>query len=266
MRDRELRDFLGRALESQLATIDAATILGRGLALLRQSDHHQQLFDDILERARDYAADNRATVLAIVEAKSAWWIPRPVDRRVAAALADGIIELLGDLRQRDHRVRREFDRTVQSMIVKLETDPAMRARVERAKAEWLSRPEVAAYARDLLDAIQAGIATDLERSDSLIRDGLARALQSLGGALARDTSMQARLDARLVAGASALVLPWRHEIGDFIAEVVRGWDSKTISDRLEESVGRDLQYIRINGTLVGALVGCALFAVSEAVF
>lgn len=266
LRDRELRHFAGQALQQQLAEIDAAKLLGRGLGLLRASDQHQHLFDEILRQARRYLEDNRDTVLGLVEGKSAWWVPRQVDRRLAVALTQGVIELLGDLGQRDHRVRKQFDRALLELIGKLEADPETRALIERTKTEWLGRPEVKGYAAQILDGLQRGLERDLTRPHSQIRNGLTQALISLGSHLARDESMRQRLDERLVAGARAVVLPWRHQIGDFIAEVVKGWDSETVVTRLEGSVGRDLQYIRINGTLVGALVGCLLFVLAHAVF
>jgi len=266
LRDRDLRLFAGRALEQQLAEIDAAKILGRGLGLLRASEQHQHLFDEILRQARVYLEENRETVLRLVEDRSRWWVPRQADRRLASVLTQGLIDLLGDLGQRDHRVRHQFDLALLTLIGKLEADADTRALVERKKKEWLALPEVQGYAAQLLEGVQRGLERDLADPQSRIRSGLAQALVSLGAHLERDEEMRRRLDDRAVAAARALVLPWRHEIGGFIAEVVKGWDSKTIAERLEGAVGRDLQYIRINGTLVGALVGCGLYALSTVIF
>lgn len=266
LRDRGLRDFVAGALHEHVRGVDAPGLMGRGLALLRDSEQHQAVFDDILARAGRYVSENRETVLTSVQRRSSWWVPRRVDRRIAETLTDGLVELLAELRQRDHAVRRDFDRALDGLIERLQHDPDTRARVEQAKADWLGRPDVAASMQRLADSLGDGIERDLASPDSRIRDGLARALQSLGGALGREEAMRARLDERIAAGARALVIPWRHEIGNFIADVMRSWDARTVADRLEQTVGRDLQYIRINGTIVGSLVGCALYAISEAVF
>jgi uncharacterized membrane-anchored protein YjiN (DUF445 family) len=90
-------------------------------------------------------------------------------------------------------------------------------------------------------------------------------LRSIGSAIADDPALQARVDQRLEEGIQTLIVPWRKEIGRFVADVVKSWETRTIVDRVELAVGKDLQYIRLNGTLVGAAVGCAIFALTQLV-
>ena len=266
LHDRALREFFADALHRQMERFDTAPALGRVLRMLRDNDIHHDLFDRFLTGARSYLASNRETVLDIVARKSAWWVPRRVDRRVSEVLVDGVVDLLDDLKGRDHQVRRQFDEAYLALLDRLENDPLTRARVASWQRDLLSGPEVERYLEQLWQSLHDHLERDLASPTSLVRDGLSQALRSLGTALERDDKMRARLDERLVAGATSLVVPWRHQIGGFIADVVASWDGQTVADRLEEAVGRDLQYIRINGTLVGALVGCGLYVIAEGLF
>jgi uncharacterized membrane-anchored protein YjiN (DUF445 family) len=105
----------------------------------------------------------------------------------------------------------------------------------------------------------------LAEPNSRLRQALSGILRSLGTAIAEDPALQARMDQRLEEGIQTLIVPWRKEIGRFVADVVKSWETRTIVDRVELAVGKDLQYIRLNGTVVGAAVGCAIFALTQLV-
>ncbi len=261
--DRELRQFLGQALQRQIASLDLAALGGRVLDALYRSDRHHLLLDRLLLAARDWLQLNQEEAFRLVEEKSRWWIPRRVDRRIAEALLRGIVELLGDLLQRDHPLRQRFDASIADYIESLRQDPARRRQVERALRRLLAEPETAAYLDRLWRGLRDHLESDLALPDSLVQGALAQSLGSLGRALQADPAMQRRIEQRIEAVTLRVLLPWRAEIGGFIAEVVKGWDAGTVVERIELAVGRDLQYIRINGTLVGALVGCLIFLISR---
>ena len=261
--DREVRGFLARALDRQLGSIDLSAFLGRGLEILRESDRHHDLFDQIVRSARQYLVDHQGRIYEAVEDRSRWWVPKGIDRRVAEALIGGTADLLEELLQRGHPVRRQFEGSLDRLTEELRTDPDRRAQVAALQAELLSNPRTQAYLGEVWGELRRIILRDAAAGrDSLLLKALAGGLQSLGQALAADREMQARVDRGIEDAAKSWVLPWRHEIGHFIAEVVKSWDGRTVADRVETAVGRDLQYIRINGTLVGGLVGIAIFLLS----
>lgn len=261
--DRSLRRFLGSALRQELGRVNLANLLGQGLELLYRSDRHHLLLDRLLLATRDWLDDNREEALRLVEDKSRWWIPKRIDRRIADVLVRAMSELLGDLLQRDHSLRGQFDQAVGRFIEEMKSDPKRREEVQRFFHETLAKPEAAIYLATLWRAMRRRLESDLEAEDSLVRETLTHGLISLGRALQGDPSMLERVDRRVEVAARELVQPWRREIGSFVAEVVRGWDAGTLTERLELAVGRDLQYIRMNGTLVGALVGCLIFLLSH---
>lgn len=262
--DRQVRDFVRRMLSDHVVRkIDLASLLGTVLHLLRESGRHQDLFDHALVAARDYLMGNEHEIYQAVENRSNWWIPKQVDRRVAQAILRGIAELLDAMGHREHDVRRKFDSAVDGLIDDLRQSPELAARISALREQILGSPEMHAYLGSVWSEVRALAERDLGNPSSDFRRGLADMLRSLGSALARDRTTQDWIDQRIENVLQTVVSPFRMEIGRFIANVVRGWEAETIAARIEGAVGRDLQYIRINGTVVGGIVGCTLFLISR---
>jgi uncharacterized membrane-anchored protein YjiN (DUF445 family) len=214
---------------------------------------------------RTYIFVHEDQILAIVEQRSRWWVPRRIDRKVAKEIADGLIAYLDDLGKRDHDARATFDAAIERLVSDLRNDPAMRAQVNALRDRFLGAPEVNAYFQTLWQDMRVLLEQQLAEPNSRLRQALSGILRSIGSAIADDPALQARVDQRLEEGIQTLIVPWRKEIGRFVADVVKSWETRTIVDRVELAVGKDLQYIRLNGTLVGAAVGCAIFALTQLV-
>ncbi|MGE4219319.1 MAG: DUF445 domain-containing protein [Alphaproteobacteria bacterium] len=265
LNDREVRRFLRHAASRQLQGVDAAGLIGRAIALLTDRGQHHALVDQGVSLLRERLIAGQDHIVELVERRSRWWTPRRVDRQIAETIILALADLLDELAQRDHPVRRRFEQALLTFADDLAHDPVRRDQIARLQADLLRDPAVQDYLSGLWDRLRAGILQQAEHPSSAFRRGLSGALQGLGKALAEDAGMQQRLNGRIADFVQATIVPWRREIGRFIAEVVRGWDGRTVADRMELAVGRDLQYIRINGTLVGALVGCAIFLITHAV-
>ena len=263
--DAEVRAFVVRSFGEQLREIDVAPVLGRLIEVITTSGQYDVLFDRLLDAAQAMVAANEDRVYAMVEERSRWWIPKPIDRRIAKAVLQSIEELLGELRQRDGTAREELRRAVAGLAENLVASPEQRRRFNEAKDRLLEHPEVQAWLARIWDDLRRIVVDDLASPSSRTRDALYTALLSFGRTLAADRHMQTRLETMLEQVALAAV-PWRGQIGALIAEVVRGWDPRTVSERLELAIGSDLQYIRMTGTLVGACVGCALYLLSYYLF
>lgn len=264
--DVEVREFLGRALEKKIEAVELAPVLGRVLELLTESGQHHELFVRALGVARAAVARQQNFIYEKVEERTAWWVPRTVDRRIAEAIIHGVHQLLADLADQEHPARQEFERSLRQWIANLQTSSAHQEQVEAIKTQLLYSPAVQAYVRNVWSDVRHLLLRDIGRPDSQLRGALRAGLQALASALHKDASMRGRLNRRLEKMVLGVVVPWRAEIGNFISEVVRSWDAQTMSERIELAVGRDLQFIRINGTLVGALVGCVLFLISSFAF
>ncbi len=266
-----IRQFLDDALQRW----DAARTAGDVLALLTRDGRHQDLLNAALERLAGYLGQEdvkaRASALLLRFARKEW--PRiiatvdlvaSVDNmagnladRLARALIDELREVLG---QPDHPVRRDYEAWVMAYIERLRADPEVGETVQALKARWLADPQVQHYVQQLWEDVQGLLRRDLQREDSVLARHLETALGSLAQRLRRDERLRAALNAHILGAARRLSGRLRHGVTAHISRTVKQWDERHLVQELELAVGRDLQYVRFNGTLVGGLIGLALHA------
>jgi len=266
LNDQKMARLMQVMLRRRLGETELAPALSALVDVLRRDGMHQQLFDTMLDAVARYLAAHKQQIHLIVEERSDWWVPKRVDRRVAEAITAGLEDYLQSLRNRDHAARASFDAAIARLVDDLRRSPAYRARVNALRDRLLETPQLSDYTAALWQSLRGGLEEELAEPHSRLRQALAGLLRSLGGAVADDPEVQARMDRRIEEVTVALVEPWRRDIGQFVADVVRGWETDTVVERVELAVGRDLQYIRVNGTLVGAVVGCLLFLATEYLF
>jgi len=265
LNDQKLQRLAQMTLRRQLREIELAPALATLLTVLRRNGAHGRLLDRVLEAVRIYIATHEDRILEIVETRSRWWVPKQIDRKVAKEITAGLISYLEDIHGRDHEARAAFDTAIDKLIGDLRHAPRYRDKVNAMRDRFLAAPEVNAYFQTLWQDLRVRLDLELAQPDSRLRQALSSVLRSLGTAIAEDPAVQARMDGRIEEVVMTLIVPWRKEIGRFVADVVRSWETSTIVDRVELAVGKDLQYIRLNGTLVGAAVGCAIFALTQLV-
>jgi uncharacterized membrane-anchored protein YjiN (DUF445 family) len=263
--NRDLRDFAARALGEQVRNMDVAPLLGRAAQMLTSSGEADVLLERAAGFARTWLEEHKGTLNDIVLKRSRWWIPKAINLQIAASIVEAAEELLEGLRQPDSDTRRKFRAALAAIIDELLNSPDQRARLNALKERLLADPVVQNWTAAVWQHLATAIHTDVARPDSKTRAALEASIASLGRALEHDQAMQGQLSTVLEAAAMQLIA-WRAEIGGFIAEVIAGWDTQTVSDRLELMIGSDLQYIRMNGTIVGAGVGCLLFLASTLPF
>jgi uncharacterized membrane-anchored protein YjiN (DUF445 family) len=265
LEDEHVRLFVRSATRRGIESVAAAPLAARVLSVLVAHGHHQRLFDRAVEMAESFVVRHEESLRAKVTARTSRWLPRWVDTKLADKVLTGLMETLGEMRDPEHPWRREFQDAVEGFIAELADDPEAFAVGERIKAEVLDNPVVEQYLDSLWGEVKARLNADLAADEGIIQQGLERALLALGRRLEDDTAMQAILNRWVRRAVDRYVVPHRGEIGAFIAGVVSRWDTRTLVGKLELQVGKDLQYIRINGTLVGGLVGLLIFAVARAV-
>jgi len=259
----EINEFIQHTVGQQLRTLDLAPPLGRVIEVLTTSDESDILFEKVVETAKSWIKANRTQIDEMVEQRSRWWIPKTIDRRIAAAIVDGTIDVLHRLRQRNSEVRVQFRTAVAILVDNSMRSTDQRDKIQRLKNTLLDDPEVKAWITSAWDRLSHQLMQELSDPRSNARATINSAVLALAQSMREDAFIHTRIEAvieRLV----TQLFQWRGEIGLLIAEVVRNWNARTVSDRLELVLGSDLQYIRINGTIVGALVGCAIYFLSIA--
>jgi uncharacterized membrane-anchored protein YjiN (DUF445 family) len=259
-----LGDLVGSAALAAARATPAAPVAAAVLESLASEGQAQALVERLIEGLGGYIADHRGLIHEKVAAQSPSWLPKWVDRKLADKVSDGLIETVQEMRDPAHPWRQELRKDLESFIVRLRTDPELQARVEAMKQSLLAQPGLRAQSADLLGGLEGriGAALAADRPELAVR--LQTAIQAAGEWLANNTAAQAQLNVLGRNVAAQVIAPRRHDIGQFVANVVAGWDADKVADKLELQVGRDLQYIRINGTLVGGLVGLAIFAAARA--
>jgi uncharacterized membrane-anchored protein YjiN (DUF445 family) len=258
-----INELIQHTVGQQLRTVDLAPLLGRAIEILTTSKESDVLFEKAVEIAESWIAANRTQLDEMVEQRRPWWIPRTIDRRIAAAIVDGTLELLGHLRQRDSEVRLRFRTALASLADDLMTSAEQRDKIKRLKNLLLDDTEVKAWIASTWDGLSHRLMLELSDPQSNARAAFHSAVLAIAYSMQQDAFIRTRIDAVLERFVTQL-FQWRGEIGLLIAEVVHNWDARTVSDRLELVLGSDLQYVRINGTIVGALVGCAIHLLSVA--
>jgi uncharacterized membrane-anchored protein YjiN (DUF445 family) len=245
--------------------MQAAPLMARLFGLLTTGGRHQALLDDALRLAARFLYENEAMIRERVKAESPWWVPGAVDSRVGDKIVSGVEKtLVAVAADPDHPLRQRYDEAVDRFIVSLRENPDTIARFEQIKLDVLAHPGVADFSRDVWGDVKARIATYAERlADETEQepDQLERWLAGLGQKVLEDPVLSAKVNGWVVEIVSYAVEQAREEVAKLISATVAAWDADATSRKIELQIGRDLQFIRINGTIVGGLVGLTLYAV-----
>lgn len=258
-----IEEWAAYAVRRGIEALPAAPLASRCLSILWAQGAGQALLDQGLDFAEAALERNKATIARRVSQKSSLFIPKWVDDMIAAKVINGLSGTLKEMRDPDHPWRDEANALIEKWIDDLAHDSGMLAKGEAMKQELLANPVFAEQARTLWEALEAALRDDLPRHAEAIVAWLAASADALGRWLDEDAARRETINRRLRLLALRAVLPRRAEIGAYIAAVVDNWDTATLVERLELQVGKDLQYIRINGTLVGGLVGLVIFSLSR---
>jgi uncharacterized membrane-anchored protein YjiN (DUF445 family) len=260
--DDTIRELIRQGAADRIRALRVAPVLGKTLSLVVAGDRHQELLDQALVLAAQAVAENRDLIRRKVKASSPWWIPGPVDERIYQRIVAAIETLLQEIAADPaHPVRARFDRAIRDVVERLQHSPEAAARAEALKAEWLSEETIAELSAWIWGALRQAVAGYAARGGTRDPGPLARGLGAFGRSMLDSPERLAELEAFLVGVLADALERHRHEAADLIARTVARWDPEATSRRMELAVGRDLQFVRINGTLVGGLVGLLLYAV-----
>ena len=264
VRQEQIRTFSRNVIRNGIDSIAAAPLAARVLCLAMSQGHHNTVFDQVIATAGQFLLEHRESIRQRVAKRGLAWLPNWVDGKIADACVAGLLDTLAAARALDDPMRLQYQAALNRLVKLLANDPEMFDQGERLKAEVLDNSVVDGYLNWLSNEIEEKIRVDLVAPNGIFTRSLEHALGSLGNWLEGDDHIRTMINLWAQQLVLNTIVPNRAEIGTFVAEVVGRWDTKTLVDRLELQVGKDLQYIRINGTLVGGLVGLTIFVVSRA--
>ncbi len=262
--DEEIQAGIEEALQTRIEELNVAPLAGRAVDFVVDGGHHEAILDASLSGVSNVLDENKAILRKRLTTESPWWVPEPVDDVVFDRLYDGMSRFLTDLAgQPNHELRKNLEKQVRELSDQLKTSPRMQERAEQVKEEFLEHPDVREWIGELWANIKTALVEASNDPESELRLRFEEVVLSGGRRLQADKALQVKVD-RWVAGAVTYVANQsENEVADLIASTVEKWDPDDTSKLIEQQVGRDLQFIRINGTVVGGVAGLVIHAIAQ---
>jgi uncharacterized membrane-anchored protein YjiN (DUF445 family) len=258
--DERLGGIVKGAVSTRLRTMEVSPLLGHALASAIDDNRHLPMLEAAIRWISKALETNEPLIRDMVHKKANWVLKlAALDTKLADAIVDGLRKLTVEMStDPEHPVRVKVQEALVQLATDLQSKPETQAKVEDWKNELLANPSVTLWLDTLWQKGRAAIIRAARNPDAAFAGKLGEVLRTMGGTLETDPRLRRAINQfarRAVAGMAA---SYGGSIVKLVSETIRGWDAQTITNRLESAVGRDLQYIRINGTLVGGLVGLTL--------
>ncbi len=270
-----MRRFLRDQAVTQIRRVPLAPLAGKFLGVLSENGRDQELLDQALWITRKAVGENKPLIKTkiaeelavipdfpgVVELKSV--VCRRLSEKIVEKVQGALDDILADPR---HVVRAQFDERLETFVENLKKSPVMAVRAEELKESFLANTTLISSLDALWSALKTELLADLARENSRIQHQLAATIRQVGATVSSDGAFREKLERWIDQTVQKILAAQGHEIGNMIRETVEHWDGREVAEKLESQVGGDLQFIRINGTLVGGLVGVVIHAVSRVVW
>ena len=260
LRDEDVDNVIGNAVMTRIRETPVAPIIGKFLALLTADNRHQALLDQVIRLTARGLTENQDLIRDRVDKETPWWVPGAVDDKITKRIVDALEKTMKDVNENpEHPIRLRFDTAIDEFIVKLQASPEVILKAERIKDEVLNADAVRQLSGAIWRDTKAALSRYADSPDEVNTEAIERGLRGIGQAIQSDPALMAKIDQWIVDAAIAVIERYQDEVGELIATTVKRWDPVATSRRIELAIGRDLQFIRINGTLVGGLAGMLLY-------
>ena len=263
-RDDDVQAVLSRTANGWLARQPIGPVAGTLLGRFVADDAHRPLVDLMCRRAVEWLEAHPEAIDRAVTGEAPSWTPRFVDERVARRIHRELVRFAVAVRDDpNHQARAAIDEFLTDFAEKLRSDPDTMSRVERLKQNLINHPEMQRLVGSSWQALRSIIVSAAEDEDSELRIRMRDGIASFGRRVTYDERLREKTDAWIEDAAVHMVVTYRNEITALITDTVESWDAQETSRKVEIQVGRDLQFIRINGTVVGALAGLLIYTITR---
>ncbi|MBF6099945.1 DUF445 family protein [Nocardia cyriacigeorgica] len=267
LRDEDVEQVIDNTIVKRIAEPQWGPPIGRVLAELLADNRQLPLLDLLAERAHQWALGSQETIDRVVLRDAPQWAPKFVNIMLSEKIYREVVEFTWKVRSTpDHEVRLAANRFLEQFADDLQHDEAMIAKAERIKSQIMGREEITGMAEATWRAAKRLIVESADDPNSTLRRKVAENVQALGEQLRDDEITRGKVDGWIERGARYLAANYADEIATIVSDTVARWDAEEASKKIELQVGRDLQFIRINGTVVGSLAGLAIYTVSHLMF
>jgi uncharacterized membrane-anchored protein YjiN (DUF445 family) len=264
VRDEDVQAMIDRAIVTRVKKTQVAPILGNVLSLLTADNRHHELLDEALRLVSEGVSRNEELIRQRIREESPWWLPEAVDDRIHDKIVVAIENTLKQVAaDPTHPLRERFDKALAGFIEKLRTSPGTIARAEEIKEDMLENPAVRQFSATIWSDVKQALARYADRKETDPPGAVEQGLMKLGNAVLTDAELMAKVDHWILEAVLYAVEQFRGEVAQLISYTVGQWDAEETSKKIELQIGKDLQFVRINGTLVGGLVGLILYSISK---
>ncbi|WP_422742366.1 DUF445 domain-containing protein [Mycobacterium sp. WMMD1722] len=267
LRDDDVQQVLDRMIVKRIAEPQWGPPVGRVLSQLLAEGRQEALIQLLADRAFEWSLNAGEVIERVIERDSPQWSPRWVDHLVGDRIHRELMDFTDKVRRNpDHELRRSATRFLFEFADDLQNDEATIQRAENVKEQIMARDEVARAAETAWTAAKRIILESVDDPSSTLRARIADTVMRVGQSLRDDEDLRTKVDNWIVRGAQHVVAEYGAEITTIVTDTVQRWDAEEASSRIELHVGRDLQFIRINGTVVGSLAGLVIYSIAQLAF
>jgi uncharacterized membrane-anchored protein YjiN (DUF445 family) len=266
VRDEDVGPIIAETIDRAVRAIPLAKVAGRALETMTAEGRHEELVDAALRSMERFLLENRDALELRFSEESPWWLPAAVEDRIFTRLLDGAVNLVHDAANNgEHQLRQRINEWLRDTAIQLQTSEELAGRLEQMKLELLKSEELGRWSSEIWGDIKTRLRSQADDEHSELRRRITEALVRIGHRIVEDPDVLARGERLAESGARQLADRFNTELADLVAGTISRWDSEETAQRVELLLGRDLQFIRINGTIVGGLAGLALYTIARLV-
>lgn len=260
--DSAVVDFISKKAKEMSGDMKVNQIVGNGLDYILEKNEHQRLVTNLSKQIKTYIVNNQELVRERVKKESFTLIPKFVDDAIADKITSGLSKFFDEVENDDnHSLREEITKKLLAFADELKENEQWEEEFRSIRENFLKEEKLQQYSKDIWNSIKKSLTKELENEDSGLKNYIQKNIQELSYNLQNDEKLQHKIDHWIRVTAYKYILKNTHQFGDLISSTVGNWEGKELSEKLELEVGKDLQFIRVNGTIVGGLVGLVIYTV-----
>ena len=262
--DTEVVNFIGKKAKEMTDDVKINEIIGNGLDYVLDKNDHQRFITNLSKQIKEYVLNNQKMVKERVKSESFFLIPKFVDDGIAEKITKGLSNYFEEVElDENHSLRAEITQKLYEFSKEIKTEEKWVEEFRTIKNDFLKEEKIQQYSTDIWNSIKKSLSKELEEEQSALKNYLRKNLAELSENLKTDEVFQNKIDHWIRVTAYKYILKNTHQFGALISSTVGNWEGKELSEKLELEVGKDLQFIRVNGTIVGGFVGLIIYTVTE---
>src|SRR5690606_29995590 len=264
LEDSAVTTFIGKKAKEMSDDIKINEIVGNGLDYILDKNDHQKMITNLSKQIKEYVLHNQEVVKSRVQKESFFLIPKFVDNTIAEKITTGLSTFFEEVENdANHSLRDEITQKLYAFSTEVQSEEKWAEEFRNVKNDFLQEDKLQQYAQDIWNSIRKTLSNELLEEHSGLKMYLKKNISELSANLQTDVKLQHKIDHWVRVTAYKYILKNTHQAGNLISSTVGNWQGKELSEKLELEVGKDLQFIRVNGTIVGGLVGLIIYTVTN---